>query len=81
MHLDRTMRFYSYVALIIIYKQNPTYSTLVLNRLSQAMDGEVYENKVGILSRIDEENSDLTKYIFEKGKADNHFWVRSIAKN
>lgn len=81
MHLDRTMRFYSYVALIIIYKQNPTYSTLVLNRLSQAMDGEVYENKVGILSRIDEESSDLTKYIFEKGKADNHFWVRSIAKN
>lgn len=79
MHSDRTIRFYSYVALIQIHKQSSYYSALVLKRLSQAMDGEVYENKVGILSRIDEDSSDLTKYIFEKGKADNHFWVRNIA--
>lgn len=81
MHTDRTIRFYSYVSLIHIHKQCPSYSALILNRLSQAMDGEVYENKVGILSRIEKDSSDITRYIYEKGRADNHYLVRKIANN
>ena len=79
MNDNSNLRFYSYVAMIKVREYTSTFSTIILNRLSKAMDGEVYENKVGILSRLKKDNTEIINYIFEKGKADNHYWVREVA--
>lgn len=79
LHQDREVRLFSYISLINICEHNKSYSKVILDRLSNAMDGEVYENKVAILSRINQESSSVTKYIFEKGRVDNHFLVRKKA--
>lgn len=52
---------------------------LVLTRLSEAMDGEIYKNKVAILSRLSKKKDKKIQYIISKGKVDNHFWVRDVA--
>jgi hypothetical protein len=45
------------------------------------MDDEDYKGKVGVLYRLKEEElkNPKVKYIFEKGKADTHYWVRVAA--
>ena len=73
------VRFYAYISLIRIMGMNEECTPLILNRLSEAMDGEVYKNKVAILSRLLNRKDKQTQYIISKGKADNHYWVRDIA--
>lgn len=73
------VRFYAYISLIKIMNINPECEGLVLARLSEAMDGEVYNNKVAILSRLSKKKEKKIQYIISKGKVDNHFWVRDVA--
>ena len=51
----------------------------ILSRLSEAMDNEIYKNKVAILSRLIKKHDKKIDYIFAKGKADNHFLVRDVS--
>lgn len=73
------VRFYSYISLIKIMNINKECQNIILSRLSEAMDNEIYKNKVAILSRLSRKKDKKIEYIFTKGKADNHFWVRDIA--
>lgn len=75
------VRFYAYISLIKIMNINLDCEGLVLSRLSEAMDGEVYKNKVAILSRLSKKNDKKIQYIISKGKVDNHYWVRDVASH
>lgn len=44
----------------------------------RAMDGEVYKNKIAILSRLIKKKDKKIQYIISKGRVDNHFWVRDV---
>lgn len=74
------VRFYAYISLIKIMNISKECSELILSRLSEAMDGETYKNKVAILSRLSSKNDKKVEYIISKGRVDNHFWVRDIAR-
>ena len=46
------------------------------------MDSEPYKVKVGLLYRFDKEevmHNPKVRYIFDKGKVDSHYWVRTAA--
>lgn len=73
------VRFYAYILLIKIMKMDQDCEGLILSRLSEAMDDEVYKNKVAILSRLSNKKDKRIQYIISKGKVDNHFWVRNVA--
>lgn len=73
------VRFYAYISLIKIMSMEQDSEGLILSRLSEAMDDEVYKNKVAILSRLSKKKDKKTQYIISKGKVDNHFWVRYAA--
>ena len=73
------VRLCAYISLIKIMSMNRDCEGLILSRLSEAMDDEVYKNKVAILSRLSKEEDKRIQYIISKGKADNHFWVRDVA--
>ncbi|MDO4323308.1 MAG: hypothetical protein Q4C61_12345 [Lachnospiraceae bacterium] len=73
------VRFYAYISLIKIMNIDQECEKLILARLSEAMDGEVYKNKVAILSRLTKKEDKKIQYIISKGKVDNHFWVRNVA--
>ena len=73
------VRFYAYISLIRIMNIDPECAGLVLTRFSEAMDGEVFKNKVAILSRLSKKKEKKIEYIISKGKVDNHFWVRDVA--
>lgn len=79
MNDDSSLRFHSYVAMIKLREYTSDFSKIILNRISKAMDGEVCSNKIGILSRLKKDNTEIINYIFEKGKADNHYCVREVA--
>ena len=57
------------------------YREQCLDRFVEMMDYEPYMIKVGLLYRIsqDDKNDARIKYIFEKGKADSHYWVRHVS--
>ena len=59
----------------------PKYREICLERFVNIMDDEDYKGKVGVLYRLKEEElkNPKVKYIFEKGKADTHYWVRVAA--
>lgn len=46
------VRFYAYISLIKLININEECEKLILKRLSEAMDNEVYKNKVAIVSRV-----------------------------
>ena len=73
------VRCYAYILLIKIMSNERDCEKLILSRLSEAMDGEVYKNKVAILDRLSKKKSKRIQYIFSKGKVDNHFLVRDVA--
>ena len=73
------IRFYAYISLIRMMRINKECNNVILLRLSEAMDNEIYKNKVAILSRLIKKHDKKIDYIFAKGKADNHFWVRDVA--
>lgn len=73
------VRFYAYILLIKIMKMDQDCEGLILSRLSEAMDDEVYKNKVAILSRLSNKKDKRIQYIISKGKVDNHYWVRDVA--
>lgn len=74
------VRLYAYISLIKIMNINQECEPLILDRLSEAMDGEVYKNKVAILSRLSKKKNKKMQYIISKGQVDNHFWVRMVSK-
>lgn len=48
---------------------------------SRMMDKEIANMKVAILARIDKLPKDkLVEAIIQKGRVDNHFWVRQVAR-
>ena len=57
------------------------YREICLERFVNIMDDEDYKGKVGLLYRINNEDTENSKvkYIIEKGKTDTHFWVRVAA--
>lgn len=57
------------------------YRELCLERFVNIMDEEDYKGKVGLLYRLKEEDLENPKvqFIFDKGKADSHYWVRVAA--
>lgn len=61
---------------------NGPYRKLCLERLVEMIDEEPYQNKVGMLSRLKNDNLEdpKIKYIFDKGKSDAHYWVRIVAE-
>lgn len=73
------VRFYAYILLIKIMKMDKDCEGLILSRLSEAMDDEVYKNKVAILSRLSNKRDKRIQYIISKGKVDNHYWVRDVS--
>lgn len=73
------VRFYAYISLIKLININEECEKLILKRLSEAMDNEVYKNKVAIVSRVSNKKGKQIEYIISKGKVDNHFWVRDVA--
>lgn len=73
------VRFYAYISLIKLININEECEKLILKRLSEAMDNEVYKNKVAIVSRVSNKKGKQIEYIISKGKVDNHFWVRNVA--
>lgn len=74
------VRFWAMIVMIRLL--NGSYRQLCLERLVEMIDEESYQNKVGMLSRLEKE--DLTdkkiKYIFDKGRSDAHYWVRLVAE-
>lgn len=73
------IRFYAYISLIRMMRINKECNNVILSRLSEAMDNEIYKNKVAILSRLIKKHDKKIDYIFAKGKADNHFLVRDVS--
>ena len=57
------------------------YRQMCLTRLVEMIDTEPYKNKVGMLYRLKETDIQDSKiqYIFDKGIADSHYWVRKVA--
>lgn len=75
---NTTVRFYAMIGLVKLYETD--YKELAIGRLTGMMDNEVYQNKVGLLSRMKKHRgTEDVEYLFRKGQADNHFWVRTIA--
>lgn len=74
------IRFWAMVVLTRLL--NGSYRQLCLERLVEMIDEESYQNKVGMLSRLEKENLEdqKIKYIFDKGKSDAHYWVRMVAE-
>lgn len=77
---ERDTRFHAGIALLLLLDTD--YRKLVLNRVSNIMNGDTFENKVSLLSRLGKKSieDELVEYIFQKGKVDNNFWVRKIAQ-
>ena len=75
---NTTVRFHAMVGLVRLFETE--YKELAIGRLTGMMDSEVYQNKVGLLSRMKKyKGTEDVDYLFRKGQADNHFWVRTIA--
>ncbi len=74
------IRFWAMVVLTRLL--NGPYRKLCLERLVEMIDEEPYQNKVGMLSRLEKDNlgDPKIKYIFDKGKSDAHYWVRIVAE-
>lgn len=68
----------------IIYANlcNSKYQNNVLSRISVMLDDATYAVKVGVISRLKEKCSDCEsiKYILQKGRVDNHYWVRRVSE-
>lgn len=74
------IRFWAMVVLTRLL--DGTYRQLCLERLVEMIDQEPYQNKVGMLSRLEKDDLEDQKirYIFDKGKSDAHYWVRMVAE-
>lgn len=74
------IRFWAIVVLTRLL--SGSYRKLCLERLVEMIDEEPYQNKVGMLSRLEKEDLEdpKIKYIFDKGKSDAHYWVRLAAE-
>lgn len=79
-HENYEIRFWAMAVLTRLL--NGSYRQLCLERLVEMIDEEPYQNKVGMLSRLEKEDmkDQKIKYIFDKGKSDAHYWVRMIAE-
>ena len=77
---NSNIRFRAVAALTKV--KNALYSELCLEKFSEIMDKGSYQVKVGILCRFKKEdlNNPAIRYLFDRGKTDTHYWVRTIAK-
>ena len=78
---NKNIRCWAFICMIDVINLEPSYTEVVLDIVSKAMDAEVYETKVAIISRIikmDQGNSKVA-FIIAKGKVDNHYCVREIS--
>ena len=66
---------------VLIKLLGSKYREMCLTQLVEMIDTEPYKNKVGMLSRLKETDLQDSKiqYIFDKGIADSHYWVRKVA--
>lgn len=66
---------------VLIKLLGSKYRQMCLTRLVEMIDTEPYKNKVGMLYRLKETDTQDSKiqYIFDKGIADSHYWVRKVA--
>lgn len=73
------VRYHSMSVMSKVYKAK--YREIVLDRFVSIMDDEDYRGKVGLLYRLNKEDitNPKVKYIIDKGKVDNHYWVRVAA--
>lgn len=80
-HKELDIRFNAVRCLIQL--THSKYNYLILPQLSSLMDTGTSKIKVSILSRVkkiaDGDNS-VKEYIIQKGRVDNNYWVRKIAK-
>lgn len=77
---DYEIRFWAMAVLTRLL--SGSYRQLCLERLVEMIDEEPYQNKVGMLSRLEKDDlkDSKIKYIFDKGKSDAHYWVRFVAE-
>lgn len=62
--------------------KSESYKEVCLERFVEMMDSEPYKVKVGLLYRFEKEevmHNPKVRYIFDKGKVDSHYWVRTAA--
>ena len=62
--------------------KSKSYKEVCLERFVEMMDSEPYKVKVGLLYRFEKEevmHNPKVRYIFDKGKVDSHYWVRTAA--
>ena len=76
---EKDIRFYSITILYKISKYD--YQSIILNHFSKMMDNEIADIKLAIISRvkkieITEDNKETIHAILQKGRIDNHYWVR-----
>ncbi len=66
---------------VLIKLLGSKYREICLTRLVEMIDTEPYNNKVQMLYRLKETDIQDSKiqYIFDKGVADSHYWVRKVA--
>jgi len=80
---NNTIRCLAYICMLNIMKGNEDCRSIVLEYVSHAMDSETYDVKIAIVSRIVklDRTDSLVEYIIQKGKADNHYYVRLISEH
>lgn len=78
-HKNTDVRFHAMSVLSRIRTEK--YREVCLERFVSIMDNEDYKGKVGLLYRLEESDLKNSKvqYIFQKGKTDSHYWVRTAA--
>jgi hypothetical protein len=77
---EREVRFHASITMVLLL--NTGYRNLILKRISMMMNGETFENKVALLSRLGKrgDKDEMIEFILQKGSVDNHYWVRKIAE-
>lgn len=68
------------IAVIYSYLGRTKMETKALNRLVIMLDDCSYKAKVGAISRLksNKVNGEIAEYIYQKGRVDNHYWVRKV---
>lgn len=83
-HSNSIIRYWAFLNLFLLSRIEKEYLTTVLDLVSEAMDCETYQIKSSLLKEVlkldFQDSNSKTDFIIQKGKADNHFLVREIAK-
>ena len=78
---ERDIRFKAVTLLVELVKKKLVNYQYVLMLFSRMMDREIANMKVAILARLKVFPEDaLVDAIIQKGRVDNYFWVRQVAR-